>query len=255
MQKLADPGSLRRVVGKAVCPTPGCNNPSPKVALAGFEVIEHCDPCQDAADDRMEVEERQERVRALIRMSGVEEGHLWSEWSMDTYPTDAAGREAIMFARTWLDRYRSGVRENVLLFGPTGGGKTGLAWAAIRDLMEHDLVRCKIKTFRETLDILKDSFKHSEPTQEMRNLKRVPVLVLDDLGSEKPTEFARTELLGLVDFRHLNRLPTWFTSNYLPGELAKRLGHDEEIIGKRILSRMVAGNAPQHRMDGKDRRL
>lgn len=246
---------IRKVVGKTACPTAGCSRRGTAVELAGVRVVEHCSPCQEEADGRMEDEERQERVAALIRMSGVGEGHLWSEWSMATYPTDERGREAIMFARDWLDRYRAGRRENVLLFGPTGGGKTGLAWAAIRDLMEHDLVRCKIKTFRETLDILKDSFRHSEPTQEMKNLKRVPVLVLDDLGSEKPTEFARTELLGLVDFRHLNRLPTWFTSNYLPGELAKRLGHDEEIIGKRILSRMVAGNAPQHRMDGKDRRL
>lgn len=255
MQKLAEPGTLRRVVGKARCPTPDCRRHGTKVMLAGIEVVEHCPPCQTEADDRMEAEERQERVAALIRMAGVDEGHLWNDWSLDTYPTDEAGREAIMFARGWLDRYRAGRRENVLLFGPTGGGKTGLAWAAIRDLMEHDLVRCKIKTFREALEILKDSFRHSEPTREMINLKRVPVLVLDDLGSEKPTEFARVELLGLVDFRHLNRLPTWYTSNYLPGELAKRLGHDEEIIGKRILSRMVAGNAPQFRMDVKDRRL
>ena len=113
---------------------------------------------------------------------------------------------------------------------------------------------CKLITWREALNVMRDAFRRNLPVDELTNIRRTPVLVVDDVGSERPTDFARAELLELVDFRHLNKLPTWYTSNYEPDDLAARLGHDEPIIGSRIVSRMVA-RAQQFRLTSTDRRV
>jgi DNA replication protein DnaC len=63
-------------------------------------------------------------------------------------------------------------------------------------------------------------------------LTKIPVLILDDLGAEKASEWVAETLYILIDDRYGNMKPTVFTSNYSPSELAERLGD-------RIVSRIM----------------
>ena len=65
------------------------------------------------------------------------------------------------------------------------------------------------------------------------------LLVLDDLGAERPTDWTRDAIHALVQHRHVSDRPTIVTSNYAPSALARRLGHDDPLIGKRIVSRLT----------------
>jgi len=78
--------------------------------------------------------------------------------------------------------------------------------------------------------------------------------VLDDIGAERCTDWARETLATLIEDRYTRELFTVFTSNYSPSRLAVRLGHDDPILGQRIDSRIVE-SCVQVGLDGPDRRL
>lgn len=73
----------------------------------------------------------------------------------------------------------------------------------------------------------------SELDQLMRKVETCEVLVLDDLGAEKMTDFAREQLFLIVDARYRNKKSTWITSNYNLRQLSF-----EERCGERIASRL-----------------
>ena len=77
--------------------------------------------------------------------------------------------------------------------------------------------------------------------------RTVDLLILDDIGAEKPSEWVQETLFILVNYRYEQMLPTIFTSNCGLDEL-------EERIGKRIVSRMVE-MCRCISMDGEDWRL
>ncbi len=73
------------------------------------------------------------------------------------------------------------------------------------------------------------------------------LLVLDDLGVEKPSEFAVQSLYLVVDRRYSEMRRTVITSNFSIGEIAER-------VGDRIASR-IAGMCKVIELQGEDRRV
>ena len=65
------------------------------------------------------------------------------------------------------------------------------------------------------------------------------LVVLDDLGAERPTEFAVETIALIVEHLHAQDVPLVVTSNYSPSALAKRLGRDDPVVGQRIVSRLI----------------
>lgn len=238
------------------CPRPECHNTSGRVILRGRVPISL--PCADhAAEDeaRMRAEERARLRERYFARSGMTE--RLSHLSFETYRRacgDAEGREALALAEKWVADYKAGrgVR-SMLLFGPRGTGKTGLAWSIVRSLCE-DGFEAKIVNFAHLLEAMKDCYAKKIPTTQAAEANRVPVLVLDDLGVERPTEWACGQLYGIVDHRYERGLPTIYVTNYSPDDLARRLGRDDLVAGQRILSRMTE-RALKIEFTGKDRRL
>lgn len=255
MERLGESIEPVEIIGPAPCPMPGCKRLGRAVKLFGREVVEPCPRCQAEAEERNEAEYEAEQLRLRLSAAGARDNEILHTWSLasfaDGHPKQKA---AVVFAQRWVKRYAAGARENVFVYGPSGGGKTGLAWSVARELIETETAMAKFVSWREALETMKDAFRHREQTKASLLLRRIPVLVLDDLGAERPTDFARAELLGLVEHRMMNRRPIWVTSNFSPDELTERLGHDDPIIGKRIVSR-VAGGGQMICLDAPDRRM
>jgi DNA replication protein DnaC len=245
------------------CPG-GCGRTVRRVKLSvpnlefNASLLVQCPECwaREARED-YEREVRRELAAALIpkRMSG---------WTLASHPQL---QDAVPVAEEWLRRHAAGERHNLLLFGPVGTGKTGLAVGVLRAFIEGtgpDFAPATEESvepgeglflnFRDFLAELRRSYSTGAPLAVSERARRAPLLVLDDLGAERPTAHARDELAVLVEHRHGHELPTVVTSNYEPGELARRLGHDEALIGHRIVSRLTQG-AMQVRLIGPDRRL
>lgn len=78
--------------------------------------------------------------------------------------------------------------------------------------------------------------------------------MLDDLGAERPTEWALETIAYIVETRHTESGLTIVTTNYSPSQLAERLGRDGLVIGQRIVSRLLEG-ATRIKLERADLRL
>lgn len=107
-------------------------------------------------------------------------------------------------------------KPQLVLFGPPGRGKSHLGAAIVRAVWEkHGVVGAFIEV-PELMDRLRATFSDdaSETTEGVMGwLERVPLLVLDDLGQDKQTEFVSGRVFRMVNHRYSHRLPTVITLN------------------------------------------
>jgi DNA replication protein DnaC len=242
--------------GEVDCP--GCGKPNGGLAVVMFgrEVTIKCDECTKQDSDEQEAAEQVERVQDMLSRAGATP--RLEQFTLDTYPSDPPHAEAKRIVLEWRDRILEAEvgkpgAPNLVLYGNVGGGKSGLMWPIVKSFCQQER-RARYVDFPSLLEQMKAAYQHKVPFDAYSTLGRVPVLVLDDVGAERPTEWARSELLHLVNLRYERLLPTAYVSNYEPDELVERLGHDDPMIGERIVSRMNEG-AIQHRLRARDLRV
>lgn len=139
---------------------------------------------------------------------------------------------------------------SLFLFGAFGTGKTGLALSILRRRLEggqpglYYALADLLDRLRRTYDRARGEEGESAE-QIVRQLQDVDLLVLDDLGAERPTDWALEKLFQVVDGRMRNERETIYTSNLTTDELADRLGRriveriayqtwDQEVGGRNL---------------------
>jgi DNA replication protein DnaC len=155
---------------------------------------------------------------------------------------------ALTAARAVLDEHRG-----MFLTGPVGTGKTHIAVGlvaalAVQGRLFDDFGRAKARfvVVPELLDAIRAGIGH-DFDDPLDPLLRIPLLILDDLGAEKPTEWVVDRLYVLVNARYNAMLVTVATSNFTLNQLADR-GYE------RIVSRLCHG-ASVVELDGPDERM
>ena len=146
---------------------------------------------------------------------------------------------ALEQARRVPDRFpaANNLREQgrgLLLEGPPGVGKTHLAVAVLKQVMESSGARGLFYDTRDLLRVIRSTYDPSIRTTELEILRPVmtaDLLVLDDLGAEKTSEWVEETMNLIVNTRYNERRLTIFTSNYLdipddsdPNSLLFRIG-------------------------------
>ncbi len=162
------------------------------------------------------------------------------------YKTDKKRYNTILWLTEFVKKYKEDVHQKGLyLCGNFGCGKTYLIAATFNELAKEG-VKSAIVFWPEFLNSLKASF-NSEIKSEFKNkynqVKKAPLLLIDDLGAESVTPWARDEILcPLLQYRMDEKLPTFFTSNLNLETLEKHLAitskGDEIIKAGRIISRI-----------------
>ena len=149
----------------------------------------------------------------------------------------------------------------LFLSAPRGVGKTHLAAVIVREGI-FNLSPRKIRqnsqweelmpyfvAVPELLLELRDSFNSDQITERsiIDKYSRVPLLVLDDLGAEKSSDWTVQTVYTIIDRRYREDLPTIITSNLTLDQVAAQL--DDRIASR------IAGMCKVQRMTGKDRRV
>lgn len=192
------------------------------------------------------------RLRGLIERSGLPrrlERANFQDLNLNLYSpedmgnnTDRTIRDNAKFvfdaAKDFAFHFEKGKEmRGLLIEGPVGSGKSYLLGCIANYLISRE-VEIRYIVYSDLIESIKASFHtESQTTTEeiLRELQRVPVLLIDDLGTEHVTEFTSSILYQIIDKRYREERPFIVTSNFSPNELSQRMG----LMGERIFHRIV----------------
>src|SRR5260370_40822832 len=147
-----------------------------------------------------------------------------------------------MNSRKFVEEYPL-VDGGLLYLGSCGVGKTHLAVAVLKALLLKGLPGGGLfYDFRDLLKEIQDSDNPNTQTSELKVLSPVydaDVLVLDELGAGRPTEWVQETMTHIINKRYNDKKITIFTSNYLDTENTNPYGETLcDRVGLRLLSRL-----------------
>jgi len=161
------------------------------------------------------------------------------------YKDDKNRVPIIKYFKEFMNNYNNAEKpKGIYLNGSFGSGKTYLI-ASLFNEMAKKGVKSILIYYPEFLRSLKASFNNTEFNfQERFNyIKKIPLLLLDDIGAENCSNWSRDEILGpILQYRMENHLPTFFTSNLTLEELETELSITasgvDKVKARRILERI-----------------
>ena len=166
----------------------------------------------------------------------------YSECSLESYkPAKGYGSQLLAFNYAFrLVREYPTVARGLLFMGACGVGKTHLSVAILRGLIEKK-IPCLFYEFGSLLKEIQNSYNPVSQTSELTVLSPVfeaEVLVLDELGASKPTDWVRDTMMQIINTRYNDRKLTIFTTNYRDERVLVSEETLQERIGTRLRSRL-----------------
>ena len=137
-------------------------------------------------------------------------------------------------AHRYVEQWQTMRSENLglLLWGGVGTGKSFLAGCIANALMEQE-VPVRMTNFARILNELNNSF--SGRNEAIDKLCRYPLLIIDDFGMERGTEYALEQIYNIIDSRYRSRKPLIVTTNLTLTELK----NPQDTAHARIYDRLL----------------
>jgi len=160
---------------------------------------------------------------------------------LDSYVTrNETQKNAKIWVQRFVDNYPQ-VESGLLFLGTCGVGKTHLAVALLKQVITEKGDGGLFYDFRDLLREIQASWDSISQTSEWDVLKPVleaRILVLDELGANKPTEWVRDTIAHIINCRYNDKRLTIFTSNFL--DTPTKAGEETltDRIGVRLRSRL-----------------
>lgn len=199
---------------------------------------------RDAEEAEQKHQEQLAGIRELRKM-GFPDAEMQG-WTFDN--DDQANGKVSGVARNYVEHFEQ-MRKNgkgLLLYGPVGTGKTFIS-ACIANALIDKGYPCMATNFARLTNIIQGM---REGRQEyIDSLDRFALLVIDDIASERDTEYMQEIVTNIIDARYRSRKPLIVTTNLTSEELK----NPAEMRKQRIYSRLFEMCVPVE-VAGKDRR-
>ena len=195
-----------------------------------------CD-CQRAAREEREAAEKRRRhldtVEELKRRGFTDP--TMRDW---TFENDNGRNPQTGIARRYVEHWEDMRTDNIgcLFWGGVGTGKSYLAGCIANALMEKE-IPVRMTNFALILNDLAASFEGRN--EYISRLCRYPLLILDDFGMERGTEYGLEQVFNVIDSRYRSKKPLIITTNLTLSELNNAADIAHKRIYDRILERCV----------------
>lgn len=212
--------------------------PADKAALFGHD--RHPAECECRKARRMEREAAERRRKRLDTVEDLKRRGFTDpamrEW---TFANDNGKCPQMELAHFYAEHWETMREENIgyLLWGKVGTGKSYFAGCIANALMERE-VPVRMTNFSAVLNDLTASFEGRN--EYIERLCRYPLLIIDDFGMERGTEYGLEQVYNVIDSRYRSGKPLIVTTNLTPDMLE----NPQDTAHARIYDRLLEMCAP-----------
>ncbi|WP_241494816.1 MULTISPECIES: ATP-binding protein [Brevibacillus] len=197
-----------------------------------------CEADAEAEDMKRFTEHQQRRdTEKLFSISSL--GKRFEESSFETFIPREGAEMALKQAKKYAFAFDEYGPLSLLLWGTYGNGKSKLA-AAVANCLKTNGKVVVFQSVPELLQRIRQTFNKNNDESEQQIMKALltcDLLILDDIGAEKVTDWVSDALFRVIDGRYRKQLPTFYTSNLKLSEL-------DEKLGSRIYDRILETTIP-----------
>lgn len=217
--------------------------------IAGRVDIRHC-VCRCKAEEMKAEEEKRKQAEKAIRIRDMRRiGFQDAEMQNWTFEKDDGTNKKVMdVMRNYVQNFTQMRKDGkgLLLYGTVGTGKT-FASACIANALIDMGYPCLMTNFKKIANTLMGMYDGKQ--NYIDGLNRFDLLIIDDLASERNTEYMNEVVQEIVDSRYRAGLPLIVTTNLT----AEEIKHPADISKQRTYSRLLEMCVPLE-ITGNDRR-
>ncbi len=217
-----------------------CGTPRQTTVTIEGKTIHPIMLCECQSEERKREETERKRMQQLRKISAMKTGGLQDEalWGY-TFENDKGYNPEIKKAHDYVEHWEEMKADSIglLLWGDVGTGKTFFAGCIANALLDRG-IPVLMTNFARILNTLSGLYS-GEKNRFIEDISKYSLLIIDDLGVERNSEFALEQVYSVIDGRYRSKLPMIVTTNMELSELKNPTDLAHSRIYDRVLEMCV----------------
>jgi DNA replication protein DnaC len=193
--------------------------------------------CKCEAEKRDKLAELEKQKQKIMRLEKLRShslmGKQFENCTFENFEVDKSNKGMYKLGKNYCDNWQEMKEKNMglLLYGPPGTGKTYLAFCIANELLSEMVPVVAISSIG-LLNKIKETYRswgREGEAEVINNLKNASLLILDDLGAENNTDWAKEKIYEIIDSRYRDKKPCIITTNLTREGLKEKLTGEDGV--------------------------